>query len=64
MLHGERKILAEKLANLRKFRQFIASAIRAVSFLLSQDLSNSFMIVSINLHVCIHFGSKGGLGGL
>lgn len=61
---GEKNVGIKIVARLRNFMQFIASDITAVNFLLSYGLHNPSLIVSINLHVCICFGSKRGLGGI
>lgn len=55
---GERNIGRKTMACLKNFMQFIASNITAVNLLLSHGLHNLFVMVSINLHMCIHFGSK------
>lgn len=57
---GEKNIGRKVVAHLRKPLQFIASDMRAVNHLLSHGLHNTFLIVSINLGVGIHFGSKRG----
>ena len=46
------------MAHLRSIMHFIASDITSVSLFLSCDLDSPFMIVSMNLHMCTHFGSK------
>lgn len=61
---GEKNVGRKLVAPLRNVMQFIASDITAVDFLSSYGLHNPSMIVSINLFVCIHFGSKRGLGGI
>ena len=51
------------MAHLGNIMHFIASDITAVNLFLSYDLHNPFVIVSINLHMCTHFGSKRRLEG-
>lgn len=61
---GEKNTGRKIVAHLRKSTKFIASDIIAVNLLLSHGLCNTFLIVSRNLHMGIHFGFKRGLGGL